>query len=73
MYLWKIQYTASYEAKDRHFLGLISEQHRYNLLQRLPELEVIPAAQELGIGILVWGPLAGGLLSENALHPLDSS
>lgn len=29
-------------------MGLISEQHRYNLLQRLPELEVIPAAQELG-------------------------
>lgn len=65
--------AASYEAKQRHFLGLISEQHRYSLLQRLPELEVLPAAKEQGIGILVWGPLAGGLLSENALHPADSS
>lgn len=65
--------TASYEAKNRHFLGLISEQHRYSLLERLPELEVIPAARELGIGILVWGPLAGGLLSENALQPSEAS
>ncbi len=46
-------------ANNRHFLGLVSEQHRYNLLCRLPELEVLPAAQELGMGLLTWSPLAG--------------
>lgn len=54
-------------AQNRHFLGLISEQHKYNLLNRLPELEVLPAAQDLGIGVIAWSPLAGGLLGGNAL------
>lgn len=54
-------------ADNRHFLGLVSEQHRYNLLCRLPELEVLPAAQELGMGILTWSPLGGGLLADHLL------
>lgn len=54
-------------ANNRHFLGLVSEQHRYNLLCRLPELEVLPAAQELGMGLLTWSPLAGGLLADHLL------
>ncbi|WP_168118923.1 aldo/keto reductase [Paenibacillus sp. HB172176] len=49
-------------AKERKFLGLVSEQHAYNLMKRHAELEVLPAAMELGIGIVTWGPLAGGLL-----------
>ena len=50
-------------AEKRHFLGLITEQCQYNLLHRLPEIELIPAAQDLGIGIMPWSPLAGGMLS----------
>lgn len=60
-------------AEKRHFLGLVSEQHKYNLLCRLPELEVLPAAQELGLGVIPWSPLAGGLLSGKALHPASGS
>jgi len=56
-------------AKERHFMGLVSEQHRYNLLCRLPELEVLPAARALGIGVLAYSPMAGGLLGGNALNP----
>jgi len=56
-------------AKQRNFLGLISEQHKYSLLCRLPELEVLPAAQDLGIGVIAWSPLDGGLLGGNALKP----
>ncbi len=52
-------------AKNRPFLGLVSEQHKYNLMCRLPELEVLPAAKELGIGVIAWSPLAGGLLGGN--------
>ena len=35
----------------------------YNLLCRIPELEVLPAAQEFGIGVIPYMPLAGGLLT----------
>ncbi|CAM3439606.1 aldo/keto reductase [Paenibacillus lupini] len=58
---------AQYEAKERHMLGLVSEQHKYSLLCRLPELEVLPAALEHGIGVIAWSPLDGGLLGGNAL------
>ncbi|MDR7113776.1 aryl-alcohol dehydrogenase-like predicted oxidoreductase [Microbacterium trichothecenolyticum] len=59
---WNIA-QANEIAKHRHFLGLVSEQSLYNLTQRSIELEVIPAAQNYGLGILPWSPLAGGLLS----------
>jgi aryl-alcohol dehydrogenase-like predicted oxidoreductase len=54
--------TAQAEARRRRFTGLVSEQSIYNLLQREIELEVIPAAQANGIGIIPWSPLQGGLL-----------
>jgi len=49
-------------AADRNFSGLVSEQSIYNLLIRDIELEVIPAAEHYGLGILPWSPLHGGLL-----------
>jgi aryl-alcohol dehydrogenase-like predicted oxidoreductase len=54
-------------AASRHFFGLVSEQHKFSLLCRLPELEVLPAARHLGIGVLAWSPLAGGILGGHAL------
>jgi NDP-hexose 2,3-enoyl reductase len=50
-------------AARRNFLGLVSEQPIYNLLTRHIELEVLPAAERYGIGIIPWSPLHGGLLS----------
>ena len=50
-------------AAARNFLGLVSEQSRYNLAARTIELEVIPACRALGIGILAYGPLRGGILA----------
>lgn len=49
-------------AKARHFLGLVSEQSLYNLLDRAIELEVIPACIDYGVAIIPWSPLSGGLL-----------
>ncbi len=49
-------------AKQRHFLGLVSEQSLYNLSARMIELEVVPACRKYGLGIIPWSPLAGGLL-----------
>ena len=65
---WRLA-QAQGEAKARHFMGLVSEQHRYSLLCRLPELEVLPAAAALGIGVLAYSSLAGGLLGGRALDP----
>jgi aryl-alcohol dehydrogenase-like predicted oxidoreductase len=56
-------------ARNRHFLGLISEQSLYNLVERTVELEVIPACNAYGIGLIPWSPLARGLLA-GALKPV---
>ncbi|MNZ45446.1 General stress protein 69 [compost metagenome] len=61
---WDIA-VAQGEAKARGSLGLVSEQHKYNLLCRLPELEVLPASEALGLGVIPWSPLDGGLLAGN--------
>ncbi len=61
---WSIA-QANEAAKNRHFLGLVSEQSLYNLTERTVELEVIPACESYGLGLLPWSPLAGGLLGGN--------
>ena len=50
-------------ARQRSFMGLVSEQSLYNLNARTIELEVIPACSAYGLGIIPWSPLAGGLLA----------
>ncbi len=42
--------------------GLASEQSLYNLNNRMLELEVIPACRQFGMGLIIYSPLAGGLL-----------
>lgn len=54
------------EAEKLHMFGLACEQHKYNLMNRIPELEVLPCAKSHGIGVVAWSPLEGGLLSRNA-------
>jgi aryl-alcohol dehydrogenase-like predicted oxidoreductase len=49
-------------AARRNFMGLVSEQSHYNLLTRKIELEVLPAAEDFGLGVIPWSPLASGLL-----------
>jgi aryl-alcohol dehydrogenase-like predicted oxidoreductase len=49
-------------AKSRHFMGLVCEQSLYNLIDRTVELEVIPACQSYGLGLIPWSPLKGGVL-----------
>ena len=53
---------AQESAKNRHFMGLVSEQSLYNLRERMIELEVIPACIAYGVGVIPYSPLAGGLL-----------
>ena len=58
---WHIA-DAQAAAARRNFTGLVSEQSIYNLLVRDVELEVLPAAQHYGLGVIPWSPLQGGLL-----------
>lgn len=54
---------ANEAAKQRHFLGLTSEQCLYNLSERTVELEVLPACKDYGLGVILWSPLASGILA----------
>src|SRR5215203_2122077 len=58
---WHIA-KANEAARNRHFLGLVSEQSLYNLAERSIELEVLPACRDYGLGVIPWSPLLGGLL-----------
>ncbi|GAA1897137.1 aldo/keto reductase [Streptomyces sodiiphilus] len=58
---WNIA-QANETAARRGSLGLVSEQCLYNLAERRAEMEVIPAAQAYGLGVIPWSPLSGGLL-----------
>lgn len=59
---WHIA-AANEAARRRHSFGLVSEQSLYNLKTRTIELEVIPACEAYGVGLLPWSPLGAGLLA----------
>ena len=58
---WHIA-QANEAAKDRHLMGLVSEQCLYNLVERTVELEVLPACHGYGLGVIPWSPLGSGIL-----------
>ncbi|MEW2579784.1 aldo/keto reductase [Streptomyces syringium] len=58
---WHIA-QANEAARRRGSYGLVSEQCLYNLAERRAEMEVIPAAEAYGLGVIPWSPLQGGLL-----------
>jgi len=59
---WKVaqaQVTASF----RGWSPLVALQIEYSLLERTVEGELIPMAQEMGLGVTPWSPLRSGVLS----------
>jgi len=58
---WQIA-RACEAASRRNFMGLVCEQSLYNLDARTVELEVLPACEAYGLGVIPWSPLGGGLL-----------
>src|SRR3954464_14800481 len=50
-------------ADARGYQRFVSQQIYYSLQARDAEYELVPASIDQGLGILVWSPLAGGLLS----------
>ncbi len=55
---WHIA-KAQEAAKDRHFMGLTSEQCLYSLNDRMSELEVLPACEDYGLGVIPVEPAFG--------------
>jgi voltage-dependent potassium channel beta subunit len=49
-------------ARDLH-IPLVSNQPQYSMLWRVIESEVVPTSLELGIGQVVWSPIAQGVLT----------
>ncbi|MDT9595191.1 aldo/keto reductase family protein [Nocardioides zeae] len=67
-YIGVSEWTAE-QIRDAHALAvdlkipLVSSQPQYSMLWRIIEDEVVPTSEELGIGQIVWSPMAQGVLS----------
>ncbi|GIE30208.1 aldo/keto reductase [Actinoplanes italicus] len=57
------QIRAAKPLADELRVRLVSNQPQYSMLWRVIEAEVVPASQELGLGQIVWSPLAQGVLT----------
>ena len=59
---WQVQKAV--DLAERHGLAVpVTLQPSYSLLVREVELEIVPACEHNGLGLLPWSPLAGGWLS----------
>ena len=59
---WKVMEAISV-SQQNNLVRYISEQPPYNLLDRRIENELVPLAQQYGMALLPWSPLAGGILA----------
>jgi aryl-alcohol dehydrogenase-like predicted oxidoreductase len=59
---WKVA-QAQTIAHFRGWTSLVALQIEYSLIERTVEAELIPMAQELGLGVAPWSPLRGGVLT----------
>lgn len=50
-----------------HGITVVSNQVQYSLIDRRPEVAMVPLCQDRGIQLLTYGTVAGGLLSERYL------
>ncbi len=60
---WRTAQAATWQRAVPGRAPLVSNQVRYSLLERGIEREVAPACAELGLGLLAYSPLGGGVLT----------
>jgi aryl-alcohol dehydrogenase-like predicted oxidoreductase len=53
---------------QRDYAPMVAAQHRYNLINRVIEPEVIPAAEKFRMSIVAYSPLAAGFLTGKYRH-----
>ncbi|WP_421733774.1 aldo/keto reductase [Cellulomonas sp.] len=59
---WQVV-DADWSARTAGATRFVSAQNRYNLLDRSAEAELVPAAEQVGVGLIPYVPLASGLLT----------
>jgi aryl-alcohol dehydrogenase-like predicted oxidoreductase len=59
---WQVMKALS-AARAAGLPSLVSQQVYLSLQERSAEYEIVPSALDQGLGLLIWSPLAGGLLS----------
>jgi aryl-alcohol dehydrogenase-like predicted oxidoreductase len=59
---WQIS-EAQWTSRVNHLHSFVTMQAKYNLLERQIEQEIVPCCRAHGLGIIPWGPLAGGFLT----------
>ena len=59
---WQIS-EAQWTSRVNHLHSFVTMQTKYNLLERQVEQEIVPCCQAHRLGIIPWGPLAGGFLT----------
>jgi aryl-alcohol dehydrogenase-like predicted oxidoreductase len=57
------QIRAAHKLAEQLGIRLVSSQPQYSMLWRIIEDEVVPTCRELGIGQIVWSPIAQGVLT----------
>ena len=69
---WQAAHAATLMSASR--VPLVANEIEYSLLNRIPEDELVSAAQALGFGLLPWSPLGRGVLTGKYRHgiPADS-
>jgi aryl-alcohol dehydrogenase-like predicted oxidoreductase len=61
---WKAEEIRAAHALARELkIQLVSSQPQYSMLWRVIEAEVVPTCEELGVGQIVWSPIAQGVLT----------
>ena len=72
---WQLS-DALWTSRVHNLHSFVTMQARYSLLTRQIEAEVVPCCRAYGVGVIPWGPLAGGLLTgkykKGAQPPADA-
>jgi aryl-alcohol dehydrogenase-like predicted oxidoreductase len=59
---WQLS-EALWTSRFNHLNSFVTVQTKYNLLERQIEQELVPCCKAHGVGVIPWGPLAGGFLT----------
>lgn len=59
---WRLAHTATLAELSRA-LPIAAAQFQHSLVHRAPEADLFPACDALGLGVVTWSPLGGGMLT----------
>ncbi|MBQ1761418.1 MAG: aldo/keto reductase [Aquincola sp.] len=59
---WRLSRAVTW-AELTHSLPVAAAQFEHSLVHREPEADLFPASQALGLGVVTWSPLGGGMLT----------